>query len=249
MKLKEIGLVSHFPIWEFINSPSPLVFIKIGDRQIDLINVKRINGKFFHTKLGVFELDGEYECVMMGQPFYIYNLQNGKPISLRHIERIQALYRTNKTLELTEILSTISENLEKGLASKMHDEDEEEQTYEYDRVTPLEALRTILKSRPKFIEEDDIKFIINYKWFDMSDLKIFNFIKISEKNTEKDISKKIPTIIPMVIVSVIGISTVMVLAFSGIGSVIREIGDPRNVPAQFIIGLKNFIPQLLGILS
>ena len=102
MKLNQIGLISHFPIWEFINSPSPLVLVKIGDRQIDLINAKRINGKFFHTKLGVFELDGEYENTMMGQPFYIHNLQNSKPISLRHIEKLQNLYRDNDTEKLTD---------------------------------------------------------------------------------------------------------------------------------------------------
>lgn len=222
MKLKQIGLISHFPIWEFINTPTPLVFVKVGDRQIDLINAKRINGKFFTTKLGVFELDGEYENTMMGQAFYIYNLQNSKPISLRHIELLQELYRNNDTIELTDTLKMIYEQIEKGMEFDM---DSDDKPYSY--ISPIEALATMKKNKGDQLTDDVLKFIINYKSFDMSDLKIFNFKKISEKKPDRDESKKIPTIIPMVIVGIVGIGSVLALAFGGIGGVMRAIGDPK----------------------
>lgn len=240
MKLNQIGLISHFPIWEFINSPSPLVFVKIGDRQIDLINAKRINGKFFHTKLGVFELDGEYENTMMGQPFYIHNLQNGKPISLRHIEKIQNLYRTNDTVELTDTLKMISEKIEAGME---YDMDSDDKPYSY--ISPLEALASIKKDTAKFLDDDVTKFIVNYKAFDMADLKIFNFKKISEMKPDKDESKKIPTIIPMLIVAVTGIGIVTTLFLGGVGRIIRLIGGDPDSRADFILG----IPSLLGLFN
>ncbi len=243
MKLNQIGLISHFPIWEFINSPAPLVFTKIGDRQIDLINVKRINGKFFHTKLGVFELDGEYENTMMGQPFYIHNLQNGKPISLRHIEKLQDLYRTNNTIELTDTLAVISEQIEKGME---YDMDSEDVPYSY--VSPLEALKIIRKQKPKFLDDDDIKFIINYKAFDMADLKIFNFKKISEMKPDKDESRKILTIMPMIVVAVIGIGSIGLLALGGVGRLIRLLGgDPDS---RFLLGLNtDTVTQVMGLFT
>ena len=238
MKLNQIGLISHFPIWEFINSPSPLVFVKIGDRQLDLINAKRINGKFFHTKLGVFELDGEYENTMMGQPFYIHNLQNGKPISLRHIEKIQNLYRTNDTAELTDTLKMISEKIEAGME---YDMDTEDKPYNY--ISPLESLSDIVKLKAKFLDDDIIKFIVNYKAFDMADLKIFNFKKISEMKPDKDESRKIPTIIPMVIVAVTGLGIIGGLALGGVGRLIRLLGgDPDS---RMILGIPEVMPQIM----
>jgi len=238
LKLNQIGLISHFPIWEFINSPSPLVFVKIGDRQLDLINAKRINGKFFHTKLGVFELDGEYENTMMGQPFYIHNLQNGKPISLRHIEKIQNLYRTNDTAELTDTLKMISEKIEAGME---YDMDTEDKPYNY--ISPLESLSDIVKLKAKFLDDDIIKFIVNYKAFDMADLKIFNFKKISEMKPDKDESRKIPTIIPMVIVAVTGLGIIGGLALGGVGRLIRLLGgDPDS---RMILGIPEVMPQIM----
>ena len=245
MKLNKIGLISNFPVFEFINAPSPLIFLKIGDRQIDLLSAKRINGKFFHTKLGVFELDGEYENTMMGQPFYIFNLQNGKPISLRHIEKIQELYRTNRTNELTDMLATISENVDKGMESSGVDKDGEP-VFNY--TTPLDALKSIQKATPDFLSNDDVKFIINYKHFDMPDLKIFNFKKISEMKPDSDMSRKIPTIFPMVVVSGIGISAVLLLAVVGIGKIVRMLGNDPDVRGKFIMGI-DVVRQGMEMLS
>lgn len=245
MKLNQIGLISNFPIFEYINAPSPLIFLKIGDRQIDLLTAKRINGKFFHTKLGVFELDGEYENTMMGQPFYIFNLQNGKPVSLRHIEKIQELYRINKTHELTEMLAIISDNIDKGMESTGVDKDGEP-TFEY--TTPLDALKSIQKSKPSFLSDDDVKFIINYKHFDMPDLKIFNFKKISELKPDSDMSKKIPTIFPLAMVGCFGGGIVLLLAVVGIGKIIRILGNDPDVRGKFLMGI-DVVRQGLEMLS
>ena len=223
MKLNQIGLISNFPIFEFVNSPSPLVFVKVGDRQIDLIHAKRVNGKFFHTKLGVFELDGEYEGIMNGQPFYIHNLQNGKPISLRHIEKLQKLYRENNTNELTELLRIVSDSVEKGMSVNAIDEHGERELSIYN--SPLDALREIQKNKPDFLDDNDTKFIVNYKQFDMSDLMIFNYKKISEMRPESDTSRKIPTIFPMTIVALTGIGIVGGLELGGIGRLIRLLGN------------------------
>lgn len=222
--------------------------MKIGDRQIDLVKVKRINGKFYHTKLGVFELDGEYENTMMGQPFYIHNLQNGKPISLRNIEKLQKLYRENNTLELTEALSIISNNIENGMMQLSATEVDDKNAHLPTRAvytTPLDALKTIREKMPKFLTDDDIKFIINYKYFEMPDLMIFNFKKISEAKPEFDESKKIGTIIPMLIVALIGVGAVGLLALGGIGKLIRELGDPKT---HLIMGLQT-ISDILGSIN
>ena len=237
MKLNQIGLISHFPIWEFINSASPLVLLKIGDRQIDLINAKRINGKFFHTKLGVFELDGEYENTMMGQPFYIHNLQNAKPISLRNIEKIQNLYRHNNTVELTDTLNMISTKIEKAME---YDMDSDDKPYTY--MSPLEALSDINKDKSKLLDDDDIKFIVNYKAFDMADLKIFNFKKISELKPDRDESRKIPTIMPMLIIALSGVGIVGGLALGGVGRIIRLMGGDPDSRGNFLMGIDAVIP-------
>lgn len=243
MKMSNLGLISHFPIWEFVNFPSPLVFMKIGDRQIELINIRRINGKFFHNKLGCFELDGEYENTMNGQPFYIYNLQNGKPISLRHIEEIQNLYRGNDTKELTEALALIYNEIEKGNEPDRDENDDPIIKF----TTPIDALNTIKQKMPSFLSEDIIKFIVDYKYFDMSDLKILNFKKIKELRPNRDESRKIPTFIPMLILTIVGLVSVVCLwFFSGIGGGLRSMFDPRT---QMLAGLNSVISTISGIFN
>jgi len=192
------SFVGHFPIFEFINMGSPMIFMKVGDRQIDLIKARRIQGKFFMTNLGVFELDGEYENKMMGQSFYIHNLSNCKPISLRHIEKIQKLYRENKAEELTRTLSRINNACDDVSVNYKH---------------ALEALTELSESKPNFLTMADIKFFIHYKTFDKSDIKIFNFTKMMQKKTELDVSKKVPTITPILLMGMIGVGIVVLMRF------------------------------------
>jgi hypothetical protein len=143
------------------------------------------------------------------------------------------------------MLATISENVDKGMESSGVDKDGEP-VFNY--TTPLDALKSIQKATPDFLSNDDVKFIINYKHFDMPDLKIFNFKKISEMKPDSDMSRKIPTIFPMVVVSGIGISAVLLLAVVGIGKIVRMLGNDPDVRGKFIMGI-DVVRQGMEMLS
>lgn len=245
MKMRNFGLISHFPIFEFVNFPSPLVFMKVGDRQIDLINVKRMNGKFFHTNLGCFELDGEYENTMNGQPFYIFNLQNSKPISLRHIEEIQNMYRGNDTKELTEALTTIYDQIEKGQEPERDENDDPIPKFS----SPIDALNMIKQKMPKFLSPEILKFIIDYKYFDMADVKILNFKKIKEMKPNRDESRKIPTITPIATLFGIGMAGIVALALGGVGRLIRVVGGDPDSRGNMVVGAVEVANYLSGIFT
>jgi len=200
MKKNYFSLFSQFPLIEFINMKGPVIFLKVGDRQIQVIDAKRVQGKFWHNDLGLFELDGEYEGKLMGTPFYIYNLNNSKPISLKHIEKIQNMYRENKADDIIKELGRVQ-----GACEKM------ENSY----VNPLTALSELVKGSTdkKLFDLDDLKFLINYKTFDKSALKIFQFTKMMQKRTEGDTSRKVPTLVPLLLLSLLGVGVVVTMRF------------------------------------
>lgn len=117
----KFSLKGHFPILEFKLMRGPMILLKIGDRQIELRRAIRHQGKYFITKDGVFELDGEYSYNLAGQQVLIYNLFNSKPISLTGIERVQQLYREKKAGLLVRELERINSAVESGAIKKYTD--------------------------------------------------------------------------------------------------------------------------------
>ncbi len=228
-KKRYFSLVSQFPIFEFINAQGPIILLKVGDRQIHVIQARRVQGKFFHNDLGLFELDGEYEMKMMGQPFYLFNLSNSKPISLPRIEKVQKLYRENHSIELTRELERVNNACEKAFTITDKDKNN---IFEYNPTSPLNALRELTEAteqkkgeKKSLFDFNDIKFLINYKTFDKSALKIFELAKMMQKKPEFDTCKKIHTLVPLLLLSIAGIGLVVLMRFFNPLRIFPELGN------------------------
>ena len=192
------SMPGHFPILEFKLMKGPMVLMKIGDRQLELRRAVRHQGKYFITKDGVFELDGEYSYNLAGQQVLIYNLFNSKPISITGIERVQQLYRDKKASVLVRELERINSAVESGAEKKFTD--------------PIHAMAELYKGRPEELSRQTQKYLIDSRLFDKDDLKLLNTEKMNSKNVNKNLSAKVPTIIPSLLMMVIGISVVLIMS-------------------------------------
>jgi len=174
-----------------------MIFLKVGDRQIELRKAVRHQGKYFLTKDGVFELDGEYSYTLSGQQCLIYNLFNAKPISLQGIEKVQQLYRERKAGILVRELERINSAIESGAEKKYTD--------------PIHAMAELYKGKPEEISAVDQKYLIDSRIFDKDDLKLLNTAKMNSKNVNSGLSLKVPTIIPILLMGAIGIGIVLAM--------------------------------------
>ena len=174
-----------------------MVLIKIGDRQLELRRAVRHQGKYFITKEGVFELDGEYSYNLAGQQLLIYNLFNSKPISITGIEKVQKLYRDRKASVLVRELERINLAVESGAEKKYTD--------------PIHAMAELYKGKPEELSRSTQKYLIDSRLFDKDDLKLLNTEKMNSKNVNKGLSLKVPTIIPLLLMSVIAMSIVGIM--------------------------------------
>ncbi len=186
----------NIPVLEIIYKTGPIVFLKVGDRQIDVIGARRQQGKFFSTSEGVFELDAECEYKLMGNAIYFYNLYNSKPISLQGIEKIQKLYRENKAKEITTELARINTAIEEG-------QDEKNPT-----TNPLQALKNVMEAKDDLFSQRERKFLINYSTFDKDDLKLLNLQKMMDKFVTKGTSYRIITTGPILLFGLVGLGVV-----------------------------------------
>ena len=147
-----------FPILEFKYGKGPFAVIKTGDRNLDLIKCKRTNGKFFLTNLGVFELDGAYELRQDTQIFYIYNLHNPKPLSLRAIEDIQQKYLEGENQLIVDEIKDIEKAIEQEKATK----------------SPVAILAHLAnKAEGEGLEDYTKRFLVDQKIYDKEDAKLF----------------------------------------------------------------------------
>lgn len=90
-----------FPIFELKSSGKPVAIIKTGDRQLDIIKIKKIYSKYFVTKSNLwFELDDEYEYKYKKTGIYFYNFSNTKPLSLYGMNEIDTRLRNLGDSEL-----------------------------------------------------------------------------------------------------------------------------------------------------
>jgi len=172
-----------------------MVLLKIGDRQLELRRANRVQGKYWITKEGVFELDGEYSYELVGQQLLFYNLFNAKPISLQGIERVQQLYREKKAAVLVREVERINTALEAS-------------TGELKVTDPILALAELYKGKIDNLSQDDMKYLIDHKVFDKDDLKLLNISKMNSKNVDKGLSLKVPTVLPALLMMLIGLSIV-----------------------------------------
>lgn len=193
----KFSLKGHFPILEFKLMRGPMILLKIGDRQIELRRAIRHQGKYFITKDGVFELDGEYSYNLAGQQVLIYNLFNSKPISLTGIERVQQLYREKKAGLLVRELERINSAVESGAIKKYTD--------------PIHAMAELYKGRPEELSTSAQKYLIDSRLFDKDDLKLLNTEKMNSKNVNRGLSNKVPTIIPTLLMMCIAMALLVVM--------------------------------------
>jgi len=175
----------------------PMIFLKIGDRQIELRKAIRHQGKYFLTRDGVFELDGEYAYTLSGQQCLIYNLFNSKPISLQGIEKVQKLYRQKKAGILVKELERINNAIEAGAEKKYTD--------------PIHAMAELYKGKPEELSAQDQKYLIDSRVFDKDDLKLQNTAMMQAKNVNVRLSAKVPTIIPTLLMMGIAITGLLLL--------------------------------------
>jgi hypothetical protein len=196
----KFALKGHFPILEFKLMRGPMVFLKVGDRQIEIRKANRIQGKYFQTQEGIFELEGEYEYRLMGQSCYIHNLYNSKPISLSGIEKIQRLYRNNKAELVTKELDRINTAIQSATGMGAY-------------VDPIKAMKEIQKHTPDELSRDDQKFLVDYKTFDKDDLKLLNIQKMTDKRVHSGMSTKVSAILPMLILMGGVMGTIVAMRF------------------------------------
>jgi len=194
--MTNFSLKGHLPVLEMKIMHGPMVFLKVGDRQLQLKKVWRVQGKFWESEDGVFELDGEYEYKLFGQAVYWFNLFNSKPISLSGIEQVQKLYKQRKfhlLLEPLEKIYNAVKNQKLGIYS------------------PIHALKEISKAETGLPQEDE-HFLVDYISYNKDDLKMQNIKEMTEKKLNKNISYNVKTIFPTLIFSGIGgLAVIMML--------------------------------------
>ena len=202
MKRSSFSFKEHFPILEFRLLRGPFALIKVGDRNLELVKVNRVKGKFIITKNGVFELDGEYENRLFNQSFYLYNLHNSKPLSLRAIEEIQKEWRDRKFSTITNELSKIDTAIE---ADSKTNEDKKS-------ASSLKILEHISKSQEKGeLHNETIKFLVDHKTFDESDTKLILADALTERKLNPVMSNSVGTSLPTLIFAGVGITVVFIM--------------------------------------
>lgn len=193
----KFSLTGHFPILEFRLMKGPMIFLKSGDRNIEVRKANRQQGKYFVIKDGVFELDGEYAYNLSGQTCLFYNLYNSKPIYLQGVEKVQELYRSKKADILVRELERINSAIEASSEKKF--------------VDPINAMKELYTKKPEELSQNDQKFLIDSRTFDKDDLKLFNTAKMQSKNVNLGMSGKLPTILPILMLMGIAIGGILLM--------------------------------------
>jgi len=195
---KKFSIKGHWPILEFNWLSGPMIIMKTGDRHLDIFGAKRIEGKFFETRDGYFELDGEHEYRMSNQAMYFYSLHNAKPINIQGIERIQKFYRDKQAAIIVKELDII-ETVIKEVKDK----------------NPITIMSKVFeKSKEQTnITQDDIKFLIDYRLYDAPDTRFLIVQRKNQKKVNMNMSSKVQTIFPLLIFSAIGIGIVIFMKF------------------------------------
>jgi len=192
---KGFSLKGHFPFMEFNTRGSPMIILKSGDRQLEVYQARRMEGKFFKTKHGIFELDAEYEYKMSNNAVYFYNIHNAKPIWLQGIETLQRYYRENKAEVIVNELATIEGAIKNN-------------------SNPIEVMQRVFeKSKDSKLTQEELKFLIDYRLYDGEDVDLLVIKEMDKKRINTGISGKVTTILPMLLFSLIGIGAIVIMRF------------------------------------
>lgn len=189
------SLKSHFPIMEFNTGGSPMIILKSGDRQLEVYHAKRIEGKFFMTKHGTFELDAEYEYKMSNNAVYFYSIHNAKPIWLQGIETVQRFYREKKADVIVNELAMIEGAMKNN-------------------SNPIEVMQRVFeKSKDSKLTQEELKFLIDYRMYDGEDVDLLVLKRMELKHVNSGMSSRVTTFLPLLIFSLIGVGAVVIMRF------------------------------------
>jgi hypothetical protein len=195
----------------------PFVLMKMSDRHLELVEARRILGKFFITKEGCFELDGEYAYRFLGQGLYFYNLHNSKPLSLAAVEEIQMLYREHKVQilvdELEKVDKAITDSKTFGTVKILNLLGEERTITENDLSQPekLKSLAQEFAKENHTVTQETAKFLIEQRLFDEKDTTLLLADSMLAKRALEIISPLVGTNVPLLIFAGIGISLVGIM--------------------------------------
>lgn len=201
-----------------------MVFLKVGDKQVHVVQAKRYQGKYFMLNDGIYELDGEYENRMSGQSFYIHNQSNAKPISLEGVEELQTMYREGKMKELYEATERVYNAIEKASEKEGFN-------------SPIKALKELEEGQSNSkITPQTQKFLVDHKFFDKSDLKLQNLERMTEKRINSKLSYRVMTFGPIGFLCLVGGG---ILGFMTLVNPIKLIPALGNaiIYTDFILGL------------
>ena len=194
-KKPSFALKGQFPIFEVLLGGGPIIFMKNADRSIEIMRGKKLSGKFIETDVGVFEIDGEYEHRLNKvASFYLYNIHNSKPLSIRALESVQNYYKQKQTSIIVNELAKIKEIVKK-------DKD------------PLTAMSSVFKQKDSQIDEVTQKFLVEYLTFDKDDVKLYIQNRIKTKKPRFTQTRKIQTTFPIVIIGLLATGVLLFMRF------------------------------------
>jgi len=189
------AIKDNFPILEIIWSNSPIAIIKTGDRDLQVIKIKKILGKFFITKYGVFELDSKYEYRIGKQAIYLFNSTNSKPLDLPSLEKIQQLYRKNDIDDLVKEMHKIDSAIK-----------------EANLTDPLKILEYVVKEKGNSsIDLATEKWLMGYRAYDPASIRVLLTQAHQARKAIERLSPQLKAALPMVIVAgvVIGLAVLV----------------------------------------
>lgn len=224
----KFSLKGQFPILEWIYSSGPMVLLKVGDRQIHVVKAKRFHGKYFMMNDGIFELDGEYEYRLNGQSFYVYNLYNTKPISIDGIEEIQTEYRKGNMGKIYRATERIHSAIEQATTDK-------DKAF----TNPIKVLQNLEEKREQDkdgFSQKTQQFLVNYRFFDKSDMKLQNIDRMLAKKINSGLSYRVMTTGPIILISMIAVGILGVMTVFNPLKLFPQLGN-SFIYTDFILGL------------
>jgi len=219
------ALKDNFPILEIIWSNRPIAIIKTGDRDLQIVKIKKILGKFFITKFGVFELDSKYEYRVGKQAVYLFNATNSKPLSLPALQKVQEMYRKNDIGDLVKEMQKIDVAIKEANLSD-----------------PLKILEYVVKEKGGgAIDLATEKWLMGYRAYDPASIRVLLTQAHQAKKAIESMSPNVKAALPMIIImgAVIGFA-ILVMNVGTILDAIADFIERMSKPAEFIMGVRLF---------
>lgn len=214
------ALKDNFPILEIIWSNNPIALIKTGDRDLQVVKIKKILGKFFITKYGVFELDSKYEYRVGKTAVYLFNSTNAKPLSLPSLSKIQEMYRKNDIEDLVKEMKKIDVAIKEANLSD-----------------PLKILEYITKEKGgSAIDLATEKWLMGYRAYDPASIRVLLTQAHQAKKAIESMSPTVKAALPMIIImgAVVGFAILVM----NVGTILDAFADfIERVGGKFILGL------------